>query len=192
METFTLDPNCWGLAHIFGRNQLLRRADRIEALVKLAVLVASLLAIPLAGVAGGITYSVRDRVYVEEARERHAVVATVIETAPDGSGMNVVQAMWAATTGEHTGPVELTHAAKVGDRIEIWVDNDGHPVAPPTPTWQAVGDAFATAMAALLLVGIGMTSLLTSVRSRLDRARDAQWEREITCMQENGGRTNQR
>ena len=191
METFTLDPTCWGLAHIFGRNPLLRRADRIEALVMLVALVVSLVAIPFAGVAGGITYSVRDRLYAEEARERHAVVATVIGTGTDGTGMSVVQARWEATAGVRIRFLELAHAAKVGDRTEIWVDKDEDPVAPPTPTWRAVGDAFATAMATLLLVGIAMTSLVTSVRSRLDAARDAKWEREIRCLQEGGGRTNQ-
>ena len=44
-------------------------------------------------------------------------------------------------------------------RIEIWVDKDGNPVAPPTPTWHAVGDAYGTALAILLFVGLAMTFL---------------------------------
>jgi hypothetical protein len=197
METFTLDPRCWGIARIFGRNPLLRRADRIEALVMLVALIVSLLAIPVSGVAAAITYGARDRLYAQEARGRHAVIATVSDTGIGGSGTTavsgtyVVQARWPVAAGERTGSLELTTAAKVGDRTEIWVDKDGNPVAPPTPTWQAVGDAVATAEATLLLVGIGMTSLVAGVRSRLDRARDAQWGREIRCLQEDGGRTNQ-
>lgn len=31
MDTFTLDPRCWRIGRIFGRNPLIRRADRIEA-----------------------------------------------------------------------------------------------------------------------------------------------------------------
>ncbi len=61
METFTLDPRCWRIARIFGRNPLLPRADRIETLVVLVALVVSLLAIPIAGVVGGVTYGARDR-----------------------------------------------------------------------------------------------------------------------------------
>jgi hypothetical protein len=196
METFTLDPGRWGIARIFGRNPLLRRADRIEALVMLVALVVSLLAIPVAGVAAAINYGARDRLYAQEARERHAVIATVTDTGIDGSGTTavsgtyVVQSRWPVAAGERTGSLELTTAAKVGDRTEIWVDKDGNPAARPTPTWQAVGDAVATAMATLLLVGVGMTSLVAGVRSRLDRSRDAQWEREIRCLQEDGGRTN--
>jgi hypothetical protein len=54
-----------------------------------------------------------------------------------------------------------------------------------------VGDAYGTALAILLSVGVTMTSFVTGVRSRLDRACDAQWDREIRCLQDDGGRTNQ-
>lgn len=93
---------------------------------------------------------------------------------------------------ERGGVIRLSNAAKAVDRTTIWVDRDGNPVTPPTPTWHALGDAPATTMSTLLLTGIGMTSLVVGVRSRLDRVRDAQWEREITCLEDDGGRTNQR
>ncbi len=189
METFTLDPRYWWIARIFGRNPLLRPTDRIEALVMLVAFAVSLLAIPFAGVAGGVTYGIRDRLYVQEAHERHAVLATVTETAADDSGITVVQAKWPVADGGRTGALELVHAVKVGDRTEIWVDTNGDPVARPAPTWQAVGDAFAAAMATLLVMGIGVTSLVVSARSRVYRARNAQWDREISCLREDGGRT---
>ena len=191
MDTFTLDPRCWRIGRIFGRNPLIRRADRIEALVTLVALIVSLVAIPVAGVAAMLVYDVRDSRYAQEAHERHTVVATVLETETDGAGSTVVQARWPVAAGERTGPLQLTREAKVGEHIEIWVDKDGDPVAPPTPTWHAVGDAYGTALAILLFVGVTMTSFVTGVRSRLDRARDAQWDREIRCLQEDGGRTNQ-
>jgi hypothetical protein len=190
METFTLDPRCWGIVRIFGRNPLLRRVDRIEALVMLVALVVSLVAIPIAGVAGAVVYGARHSRYAHEAQERHVVMATVTGGKLDGSGTIVVQARWPVAAGERAGSLELTTAAKVDDRTEIWVDKDGNPAARPTPTWQAVGDAVATAEATLLIVGVAMTSLVAGARSRLDRARDAQWERELRCLQEDGGRTN--
>jgi hypothetical protein len=192
METFTLDPRCWRIGRIFGRNPLLRRADRVEALVMLVALIVSLVVIPVAGVAAIAVYDVRDSRYAQEAHERHTVVATVLETQSDGAGSTVVQARWPLAAGERTGPLQLTTDAKVGDRIGIWVDKDGNPVAAPTPTWHAVGDAYGTALAILLFVGVTMTSLVSGLRSRLDRARDAQLERELRCLEEDGGRTNQR
>jgi hypothetical protein len=149
---------------------------------------------------GGLTTLDTGGERIDEARvnastpgrhERHAVLATVADSGIDGSGRTYVQARWQVAAGERTGWLQLNTAAKSGERIGIWVDEDGNPVAPPTPTWHAVGDAVATAAATLLLVAVGLTSLVTSARSRLDRARDAQWEREIRCLQEDGGRTNQ-
>ncbi|WP_374022549.1 hypothetical protein [Mycobacterium sp. HNNTM2301] len=35
MDTFTFNPRRWRLARVFDRNPLLRRSDRIEALVVL-------------------------------------------------------------------------------------------------------------------------------------------------------------
>jgi hypothetical protein len=191
MDTFTLDPRCWRIGRIFGRNPLIRRADRIEALVTLVALIVSLVAIPVAGVAAMLVYDLRDSRYAQEAHERHTVAATVLETETDGAGSTVVQARWPVAAGERTGPLQLTREAKVGQHIEIWVDTGGDPVAPPTPTWHAVGDAYGTALAILLSVGVTMTSFVTGVRSRLDRACDAQWDREIRCLQDDGGRTNQ-
>ncbi len=188
MDTFTLDPRCWWIGRIFGRNPLLRRADRIEALVMLGALVAALVAIPVVGVVGVAVYSARDSRYAQEAHERYAVVATIIGI--DGSDTTVAQARWPVVVGERTGKIPLTTAAKVGDRIEIWVDKDGNPVAAPTPTSRAVLDAVAAGEAVLLLVAVGMTSLVTGVRSRLDQARDAQWEYELGRWQGDGGRTN--
>jgi hypothetical protein len=103
----------------------------------------------------------------------------------------VVQARWPAAAGERTGVALLATAAKVGDRVKIWVDQDGNPAAPPTPTWHAVADAVGVAEAVAILVVVGMTLLVSCVRSRLDRARDAQWECELRSLEDDGGRTNQ-
>lgn len=189
METFTLDPRDWLIARIFGRNALLRRSDRIQALVTLIAFVVSLLAIPFAGVAAGVTYGVRDRVYVQQAQQRHTVTATITQTTADDTGITVAQVKWPVSQGERSGQLELADAAEVGDRTTVWVDVRGDLVTPPTPTWQAAGDAFAAALATLLVIAVGVVALVISVRSRLNRARDAQWDRELSCLQGDGGKT---
>jgi hypothetical protein len=193
METFTLDARCWRIARVFGRNPLLRRTDRIEALVMLVALVASLLAIPVVGVMSIVVYGARDRLYDQEAQARHTVMATVADaSAPlDQDARTVlVKARWPAAAGERTGSFQHSTPVKAGERIEIWVDKDANLVGPPTPTWYAAIDAVGTAIVTLLVVGAVMTSLVAALRSLLDRARDAEWEREIRCLQEDGGRTN--
>jgi hypothetical protein len=193
METFTLDPRSWRIARVFGRNPLLRRTDRIEAVVMLVALVTYLLAIPVVGVAGAAVYGVRDRLYVQEAQARHTVMATVTDASgplDQDSHTVVVQARWPGAAGERAGSFQHRVAVKAGERIEIWVDNDGNLAGPPTPTWHAAIDAVGAGIVTLLILGAAMTSLVAAVRSRLDRARDAGWEREIRCLQEDGGRTN--
>ncbi len=190
METFRLDPRCWRLARIFGRNPLLRRADRIDAAVMLVVIVASLIAIPVTGVVGALAYTARHRLYAQEAHDRHLVVATVIDARPGDLGATVVHARWSEPAGERTGTLQRSTAVTAGESIEVWVDSEGTPSLPPTPAWHAVGDAVGMAGVIPLTVGVGLASLLAAVRFRLDRARDAQWERDIRCLVDDGGRTN--
>ena len=192
METFLLDPRCWRIARIFDRNPLLRGSDRLEAIVAVFAVVASLIAIPVAGIAGTVVYGALHSKHLQEARERHAVVATVAATGVDSMNHSVVQASWPVAGRDRSGPIGLTHDAKVGQYVRIWVDDNGNPVDPPTPAWRALTIALGTMLAIVLATGIASALSVNGMRSRLDRVRDDQWEREIRCFQENGGRTNQR
>ncbi len=192
METVMLDPRCWRIARVFGRNPLLRRADRIEAVVVLIALVVSLVALPVAGVAGTVVYGARHSQYVREASQRHAVVATVTATGIDSVDHSVVQASWPVAGGDRNGLIGLITATKVGQHVRIWIDDGGNPVDPPTPAWRALTGALGTSLTIVLALGLATASFVTGIRSRLDRARDAQWEHEIRSFQDDGGRANQR
>lgn len=192
MEPFMLDPRCWRIARIFGRNPLLRRVDRIEAMVVLLATVVSLVAIPIAGVAGTAVYGSRHSQYEQEANQRHEVMATVTATGKDHVNAAAVQASWPAAGGHRSGPVRVAGDAKVGQHIRIWIDENGNPADPPTPAWRALTVALATGLAIVLATALASAALATGIRARLDRARDVQWEREIRYFQEDGGRTNQR
>ena len=144
----------------------------------------SLIAVPIAGVVGAMTYGARDRVYAHEAHERHRVVATVAEARAEDLGVTVVQAKWPGPNGERGGTLELTEHATAGGTVEIWVDGDGNPVVAPTPTWLAAGEAVGVAVVMALGVTMAMAALVAVVRSRLDRARDALWERDIEFLAE--------
>lgn len=184
MDTFTFDPRCWRVARVFGRNPLLRRSDRIEALVVLVALAVSLVAVPLAGVAGAVTYGARDRVYAQEAQQRHRVLATVTDALVEDLGVTVVQAKWAGSNGERVGALALNEQVKVDGAVEIWVDSDGNPALPPTPTWVAAAEAVGVAAVTALTVAVAMAVLVAVVRARLDRVRDAVWERDIESLAE--------
>ncbi|MGD1173179.1 hypothetical protein ACKUVQ_07840 [Mycobacterium seoulense] len=182
--TFTWDPRRWQVTRVFGRNPLLRRTDRIEALAVLVALVVSLIAVPVAGVVGAVTYGARERVYTQEAHDRHRVTATVADSRVEDLGVTVVQAKWPGRNGERSGTLDLTEPARAGGTVEIWVDRDGEPVVAPTPAWLAAAEAVGVAVVTALGMTMAMAALLAIVRSRLDRARDALWERDIELLAE--------
>jgi hypothetical protein len=191
MLAFTLDPRRWWIARLWGRNPLLRAADRLEALIILVVIVGWLLVVPIAGAVGTAIYDGRHRLYAEEVLTRHPVVATVIEgtaaTAGDYYGPVSVRAVWPAAGGERTDSFSFDTAAKSGDRLSIWVDADGEHVPPPTPITQAAADALCCALS-ILLSAIAVTALVLSVmRYCANRMRDNQWERELRAIKDYGG-----
>lgn len=188
METFALDPRRWRVARIFGRNPLLRRADRIEAVVTLAAFLASLGAIPVVGVVGVEAYGARAQLYAQEAHERHLVTGAVADATRTGPGPTAAQARWPATVGKRTGTSQPDTPAKAGETTELWVDKNGAPSPPPTPTWHAVADGLGIAVALALTGALGIASLVAGLRSWLDRMRDAQWDRELRSLVDDGGR----
>jgi hypothetical protein len=194
VQTFTLDVRHWRVARVFGHNPLLRWTDRIEAAVTVFVIIGSLLAVPVAGAVGTAIYSDHHHLYAQEAQTRHAVTATVNDsgtTVRRDSGTVVGQAKWRASGGGRAGALQRQNPVKAGDNIPIWVDNDGNRVDPPPPTARAGFDAVGHAAAILLIVLVTAASLVAATRIRLDRVRDAQWEREIRCLaDDHGGRSN--
>lgn len=220
METFILNPRCWQVFRIVGRNPLLRRCDRIEALVALVGVVVMLIAVPLAGLAASVVYTDRGRQYAHEALTRQVVTAAVVTAdttdagtasaaasqpaaptdgrtnpirpnSPFDLGAVVVTARWNSPAGERTGAIQTNNPVEAGQYLRIWVGPGGNPVHPPTPAYRAVIDAAIIAVAILLGVPAVMSCLLAATRWRTDRARDTQWDSEIRSLQSDTGRSNQ-
>lgn len=194
MQTFTVDPRRWWIGRLFARNPLLRRSDRIEVLAVLAVLVVSLVAVAIAGAVGAEVHDAEHRADIKQAQTRHQVSATITEigtaTIFDGTEMPVVRARWAVSDGARTDSFPWGNDVKPGDHIQIWVDASGNHTNPPAPSHAAL-DAFAIAVSIVLLVGTVLISLLVLMHRRFQRARDAQWDREVRSLaNEGGGRAN--
>lgn len=190
MQTFTVDPRRWWIGRLFGRNPLLRRSDRIEVLATLAALVVALVGIAGAGAVGTAIHDAERRADADLARTRHPVSATVVEagavTAFDGTRIPVVRARWSTATGPHTDAFPWDKKAVPGEHIQIWVDNRGDHVGSPIPLRPAM-DAFTAAAAIVLLTITLLASGLALLRRGFHRARDAQWDREIRGLANDGG-----
>jgi hypothetical protein len=192
MQAFSLRHRSRWIARAFGRNPLLRWTDRMEACVIVFAILVVLAATPVCAAAGVGVYRSHARLYAEQSVARHSVTATVVETGPRphqprSTGITVL-AMWlVAADGARGGEVEVAHtgwltrdrAVSAGGRIDIWVDDAGAPVAPPTPPSQAGLDAVGFGAGIWLLGALGLTAAVGMVRSPLNRIRRVQWEGDI-------------
>ncbi len=170
-----------------GRNPLVRSSDRLELLIIALGFLILLVAAACAGALGTAVHDERSRVYIAQAQTRHSVIARAIDDSTivlgvDDNRAKRVNARWQANGIEHTDSVAWDGIVKTGDSLRIWVDRNGKRVDAPTPTSQAGVDAVCVAYSAWQTVALVATGLTCWGRSRLERRRDAAWEREIRCL----------
>jgi hypothetical protein len=187
MDTFTVRLPRWRLVRLIGRNPLIRVSDRIEAVVLVLAVALSLLAVPVAAAVGTAVHDTRQRVYAEQAQDRQMITGTVVDDSPTQvwrSKTMAVRARWFAAGAEHTGAVKTRQPVKSGDSIDIWVDQNGFQVAPPTRT--AVDEAVAAALATWLGVAGAAAALFVGTRAALDRSRHARWQHDFDNLVSDG------
>jgi hypothetical protein len=197
MKVFTHEPARSRMLRGLGHNPLLRRSDRIEAVVAIIAVGLALLAIPMAAAIGGAVHGGYARVYAEQLHTRYPVTATVAEgsapTARPYIVANTIQANWTADGVQHSGKVRWDGPTKAGDHIDLWVDGSGNQVSPPTAPWSAAVESFAISVAIWLAVVAAAAAGVALVRQWLNRGRQADWEREIRTLLDHGsGRSNSR
>jgi hypothetical protein len=192
MATVTLRWPRWPiLLRLSGRSPLVRRSDRIEALVLVLAVMVSLLAVPVAAAVGTAVHESRLHVYAEQARTHHTVTATVIDgTAAQRisrTNTNAVQARWSAAGAEHTGAVEAPSSIKNGDPVEIWVDHTGSQVDPPSTSSRAALDAVAVALVIWASVVAVAATVFAGTRRLCDRIRFTGWQHDLDNLTGHGG-----
>jgi hypothetical protein len=192
METFTIGPwNRWWVQAL-GHSPLVRRSDRVEAIVLMFAVMITAVAMPIAAAIGTDVHDQRARVYAEQAQTRHQVVATATH---DGvvipqlrSRAFGARASWTDSGTAHSGTVAWPDRAKAGDQQLIWVNNAGAFVGQPSSPSRADAEAVAVALAAWFGAAEASAALVYLVRRRLNRRRYAQWDREIHASHDNNGR----
>lgn len=181
METFTVPLPRRLFGRLFGRNPLIRTTDRVEALILVLAVAASLIAVPIGAAVGTAVHDSRSRLYAEQVQTRRPVTATVIgESHPRRSLESptvTVPARWFAAGAERTGDVTAPLRTKVGDDIEIWVDDEGLPVA--RPLYTARNEALTFAVATWWAVSLFAVALFARARITLDRVRYDRWQQSF-------------
>lgn len=171
----------------------MRRYDRIESGLALAVVVFVLMMVPLAAAYGTITYGglvERSRLDRQTSRQVEAVVLGTApgdaavrqdtETSPrTGEVDDGRWVRWMQDGQSRTARWDPAAGARPGETIDLWVDVTGAPVAPP----RSGADSAAAAVVAALTVwtvtaaaaGAGLYGLHRWAEHRRGAAWDSEW-----------------
>ena len=166
-----------------GRNPLVRRSDRIQALSFVAAALILAVATPFVCAFGTSVHDTRVRLYALEAQHRHPVIATAMEEGrrdgEPGSTAHTVRGRWSAFGQEHVNIVKWPEHANVGDQQRIWVDDAGHEAMAPRSASLAANDAWVLGLTVWFGLLSAVAGALCAIRWLLDAQRLAQWDVEI-------------
>jgi hypothetical protein len=153
----------------------------VEALILVLVVAVSLIAVPISAAVGTAVHDSRSRHYAEQVQTRRPVTATVIGESHPRRNLETptatVPARWFAAGAEHTGDVTAPLTAKIGDDVEIWVDDEGRPVARPVNT--ARDEALAFAVATWWAISALAVAMFARAHITLDRLRYDRWQQSF-------------
>ncbi|MEQ7125848.1 hypothetical protein ABN034_15150 [Actinopolymorpha sp. B11F2] len=170
------------------RNPMYRTSDRVEGLLLLAVLVAALVAIPLAIGVGRTAYDDGLRQSAQLTAAGHWIRATLVETVPETAVSQpdapttlttLARARWKAPDGSlREAKVPAKAGTAAGTKVPVWVNESGQAVRPPPRTDQVSDKAVATGLTSWMAMELGVVVSFLLLRWLLDRRRLASWEAE--------------
>lgn len=192
MQTFTMGFPRGALLCLLRRNRLVRATDRVEALATILLFLVGLAIIPVVVTVGMSTHQHEAALYARQAGSVHQTTARVTASRPVASSygsMDVYDAQitWVVDGLPRAAPIRWPEDLTPGDQIPIWVDGTGKLTGKPMSPDQAVMDGVLVAVflwTAVVAVGVGGHRLLIW---RLDRHRDARWDRELKALSTGGG-----
>ncbi|MDH2425466.1 hypothetical protein [Sphaerisporangium sp. TRM90804] len=177
----------------FDRNPLRRRSDRIEAVALLATLLAVLVSVWPAVLAGQAVYRHGAAMERSDPGARHSVTAVLLEDAA-GGGTAAAQgtilgvqakARWHTPDGrERIGVVSVPADARAGSSLKMWVDSTGRAASAPRTHAQTVADSTVAAFGVFAGTAAVLFLNLAAVRWMLNRRRYAEWEQEWTSIRD--------
>jgi hypothetical protein len=172
----------------FDRNPLRRGTDRIEAALRLVLMIMLVAAVPAAAVVAGqrADHAALNRAHAQQAAD-HRVNAVLIQQAPPTGSPDPytsVQTAWALARWQppglppRTGEVLATAGAPKGSTVRTWIDASGGVTDPPLDHREITGDVCIAVIATCLVSGLVLLALSALVRRVLDRRRLSAWDAE--------------
>ena len=172
----------------FDRNPLRRGTDRIEAALRLVLMIMLVTAVPAAAVFAGqqADHSALNRAHAQQAAD-HLVNAVLLEQAPatgDPDPYTSVQTAWVLARWQppglppRTGEVLATAGARKGSTVRTWIAPSGAVTAPPLDHRDIVGDVCIAVVATCLVSWLVLLASGALARRALDRRRLNAWDAE--------------
>jgi hypothetical protein len=168
----------------FDRNPLRRGTDRVEAALRLVMIILVVVAMPAAAIAAGqwTDHYLRHQAQLHQAVD-HQVAAVLLRDAP-ATGIpdpyTSVETTWVPARWQppRTGEVLAVAGARKGSTVRTWIDPSGAVTDPPLDHRVIAGDVLLAVMATLLLSGLLLLAAGVLARRMFDRRRLRVWEAE--------------
>jgi hypothetical protein len=173
------------------RNPLRRGTDRVEAWIRIALVLAFLVGAPLAfiGAERWADSTAPSIAHAQQAGE-HRVPATLLQGVPGGSDSFVVvslgwvRARWAVPGGSvRTGYVEAPAGTRAGSTEPVWLDRSGAPTEPPWPSDQIRSWTLMIAALAPILLALLLLAVMGILGHVFHRRRLASWQRAWSAVE---------
>jgi hypothetical protein len=172
----------------FDRNPLRRGTDRVEAALRLVLIILIVLVVPAAAVAAGQWADHRGlhQSQLKQATD-HLVTAVLIQDAPASGPPDPhtsVPTTWVLARWQppgqppRTGQLLAVAGARKGSTVRTWIDPSGAITDPPQDHRIIVGYVWLAVMATWLLSSLLLLAAVTLARGALDRRRLSAWEAE--------------
>jgi hypothetical protein len=172
----------------FDRNPLRRGSDRIEAALRLVLIVLLVVAVPIAAVVAGRQ---ADHLALRQAQAQrtadHLVTAVLLKDAPTAGTPDPytsVQTAWVPARWQppgqpaRTGVVLALAGAHQGSTVRIWINASGAVTDPPLDHRDVTGQVCVAVMATCLVSLLVLLASAGLTRRALDRRRLSAWEAE--------------
>jgi hypothetical protein len=172
----------------FDRNPLRRGTDRIEAALRLVMMVMLVTAVPAAAVLAGqqADHVALNRAHAQQVTD-HLVDAVLLEQAPATGAPDPytsVQTTWVRARWQppglspRTGEVLAPVGAPKGSIVQTWIAPSGAVTAPPLDHRDITGDVCIAVVATCLVSWLVLLAAGALARRALDRMRLNAWDAE--------------
>ena len=172
----------------FDRNPLRRGTDRIEAALRLVMMIMLVTAVPAAAVLAGqqADHVALNQAHAQQATD-HLVNAVLLQQAPatgTPDPYTSVQTTWVLARWQppgqppRTGEVLALAGARKGSTVQTWIAPSGAVTAPPLDHRDIAGDVCIAVVATCLVSWLVLLAAGGLARRALDRRRLNAWDAE--------------